>query len=83
MCVISRPPYRCEYEVLDHCMLPPFFLLQSLQNEVVERAPSMDRLEVLMEIISTECKHQFSVCNQVASTYNTLKSLMDDVCMKV
>ena len=64
-------------------MLPPFFLLQSLQNEVVERRPSMDRLEVLMEIISTECKHQFSVCNQVSSTFNTLKSLMDDLCMKV
>lgn len=36
-----------------------------------------------MEIITTECRTEFAVCNEVSTTYENTRSQIDDVTMKV
>ena len=56
---------------------------QVLQDEVIEKKPKVDRLEILMEIITTECKTEFSVCNEVSTSYENTRSQINEVWMKV
>jgi len=57
--------------------------LEALQDQVIAKKPKVERLAVLMEIITTECRTEFAVCNEVSTTYENTRSQIDDVTMKV